>query len=92
VERSLLEVMALMAQGNGRLTTAERTRVSHRIVADARQSLATANADLQKARAAAEAHDFTSAQETLSSVRQRVSQVIARLDTALKPQNARRRS
>jgi len=48
VERSLVETTALLAQASGRLTTAERTRVPRRIVADARQSIATATSDLQK--------------------------------------------
>ena len=92
VERSMAEITALIAQANGRLTTAERTaRVSRRVVADARQSLATANSDVQKAGAAVQAQDFTAAQALLSGAKQRISQVIARLDTAIRGQNTRRR-
>jgi hypothetical protein len=91
VERSLAEVTALIAQASGRLTTAERTRVARRIVSDARQSLATANSDVQKAGAAVQKQDFAAAQALLSGVKQRISQVIERLDTAMRGQNARRR-
>jgi hypothetical protein len=92
VERSMVEVTALIAQAKGRLATAERTsRVSRRIVTDARQSLATVNSDVQKAGAAAQAQDFATAQALLSGAKQRISQVIMRLDNAMRGQNTRRR-
>ena len=91
VERSLAEITALIAQANGRLTTAERTRVARRIVTDARQSLAAANGDVQKAGAAVQAQDFAAAQKLLSGAKQRISQVITRLDAAMSGKNARRR-
>jgi len=91
VERSLAEITALIAQANGRLTTAERTRVTRRVVTDARQSLATANGDVQKAGAAVQAQDFAAAQKLLADAKQRISQVITRLDTAMSGRNARRR-
>ena len=91
VERSMAEVTALIAQANGRLATAERIRVARRIVTDAQHSLATVNSDVQKAGAAAQAQDFTAAQALLSGAKKRISQVIARLDTAIRGQNARRR-
>ena len=91
VERSLAEITALIAQANGRLTTAERTRVARRIITDARQSLAAANGDVQKAGAAVQAQDFAAAQKLLSGAKQRISQVITRLDAAMSGKNARRR-
>lgn len=91
VERSKTEVTALIAQANGRLTTAERTRVSRRVVADARQALAAAKADVQKADAAVQKQDFAGAQAALAAAKQRMSQVIIRLDNALRGQNTRRR-
>jgi hypothetical protein len=91
IERSMVEVTALLAQANGRLTTAERTRVPRRIVVDARRSIATATSDLQKARTAVQAQDFAAAQATLSGAKQLISQVITRLDAALRGQNARRK-
>lgn len=91
VERATIEITALMAQANGRLATAERTRVARRIVTDARQSLATANSDVQKAGAAVETQDFAAAQALLTGAKQRITQVITRLDTAIRGQNARRR-
>ena len=91
IERSIVEVRALLAQANGRLTTAERSRVPRRLVVDARQSITTATAELQKADAAAQAQDFASAQAAVSGAKQRVSQVITRLDAAMRGQNTRRR-
>ena len=92
VERSMAEVTALIAQARGRLATAEKTsRVPRRVVADTRQSLATVNSDVQKAGAAVQAQDFTAAQALLAGAKQRISQVIERLDTALSGKNARRR-
>jgi len=92
VERSLAEVTAMLAQANGRLTTAERAKVSRRVLTDARQSLATVNADVQKADAALQGQDFTTAQAAVMAAKQRISQVIMRLDAALRPQNTRRRN
>lgn len=91
VERSLAEITALIAQAKGRLTTAERTRVARRVVTDARQSLTAANSDVQKAGAAVQAQDFALAQKLLSDAKERISQVITRLDTAMSGKNARRR-
>ena len=91
IERSIVEVTNLLAQANGRLATAERTRVPRRIVVDARQSIATATTELQKADAAAQAQDFARAQAAVSGAKQRVSQVITRLDAAMRGQNTRRR-
>ena len=92
VERSTTEVKALLAQANGRLTTAVKTRVSPRLVADVRRSIATANDELQKSDAAVQAQDFAKAQAILAGAKQRISQVITRLDAAMRGQNARRRS
>ena len=91
VERSITEVTGMLAQAKGRLTTAERTRVSRRVLIDARQSLATADADVQKAGAALEKQDFTGAQAAVAAAKQRISQVIMRLDATMRGQNMRRR-
>lgn len=91
IERSLVEINALLAQATGRLTTAERTRVSRRIVTDAQQSLAAATDLVQKARTAVEAQDFAGAQAALADAKQRISQVIEQLDATMSGQNARRR-
>jgi hypothetical protein len=91
VERALAEINALLAQANGRLTTTEKTRVPRRIVTDAQQSLAAATDQVQEARTAADAQDFAAAQAALSDAKQRISQVIERLDDAMRAQNARRR-
>jgi hypothetical protein len=91
VERSRLEIMTLLAQANGRLGTAEKTRALRRIVTEARQALAAANADVQKADAAVLAQDFSAAQAALTGAKKRISQVITRLDAAMSGQSTRRR-
>ena len=91
LERSRVEIANLLVQASGRVGTAEKTRVSRRIVTDARQSLATANADLQKASAAIQAQDFSAAQAALDGAKKRISEVITRLDAAMGGQSTRRR-
>ena len=91
LERSRLEIANLLVQANGRVVTADKTRVPRRIVTDARQSLATASADLQKASAAIQAQDFSAAQAALDGAKKRISEVIARLDAAMAGQSTRRR-
>ena len=92
VERGLNEVTGMLAQAKGRLTTAERTRVARRILTESRQSLTLADADVQKAGAALEKQDFTAAQAAVMAAKQRIAQVITRLDAATRPQNTKRRS
>jgi hypothetical protein len=91
VDRTSLEVTALLAQAKGRLSTAEKSRVPRRVITDTRRAIATAQEEMQKAGVASEAGDIAGAQAVLSSAKQRLSDVIARLDTALRAQNARRR-
>jgi hypothetical protein len=91
VDRTSLEVTALLAQAKGRLSTAEKSRVPRRVITDTRRAIATAQEEMQKAGVASEAGDIAVAQAVLSSAKQRLSDVITRLDTALRAQNARRR-
>ncbi|MGH9242487.1 MAG: DUF4398 domain-containing protein [Vicinamibacterales bacterium] len=91
VDRATQEVIALLAQAAGRLTTAEKSRIPRRVITDARRAIATAKEEMQKAGVAVEAGDVPAAQAVLSSAKQRLSDVIAGLDAALRAQNARRR-
>ena len=91
IERTTTEVKALLAQVNGRLTTAEKTRVARRVITDTRKAVATATGDLQKADASVQAGNVAEAQAVLARAKQQLSDVIARLDAALRAQNARRR-
>jgi hypothetical protein len=85
IERSMVEMNALLAQANGRLATAEKTRVPRRVTTEARRSIAAVNDDVQKAGAAAQAQDFPAAQAALAAAKEQISQVITELDTALRP-------
>jgi hypothetical protein len=91
VERTTTEVKGLLVQANGRLTTAEKTRVAHRIITDTRKAVAIATADVQKADAAVQAGNVAEAQAVLARAKQQLSEIIIRLDAALRAQNARRR-
>ena len=91
VERTSAEVKNLLAQANGRLTTAEKSRLARRVITDTRKVIAAATGDVQKADAAVQAGNVTEAQAILARAKQQLSDVITRLDTALQPQNARRR-
>jgi hypothetical protein len=91
VERSMTEVRSLLAQASGRLTTAEKTRLARRLITDVRSAVETAKTEMQEADVALEAGDVTGAQAVLSSTKLRLSDVIARLDTALGAKNAPRR-
>ena len=91
LERSITEVSNLLVQANGRLTTAEKTRVARRTIGDAKKSIAAATEQLQKARTAAQAQEFTAAQTALTTAKERATQAITRLDEAMRPPSARRR-
>ena len=91
VERSMAEIAALLAQANGRITAAERARVPRRTVAEARRALDAVDDDVQKAGAAMQSEDYAGAQKALAGVKERIQQVIARLDAATRPQTSRRR-
>jgi hypothetical protein len=91
LERSRAEVTALLAQASGRLSTAEKTRIPRRVITDVRGAIAAAKVEMQKAGVALEAGDIAEAEAVLAGAKQRLSDVIAELDTALRAQNARRR-
>jgi uncharacterized protein DUF4398 len=91
IERAHNDVTALLARTNERLAAAEKTRVARRVITDAQRTLAAATDDVQKAGAALEAEDYAAAEKGLSGAKQRIAQVLMRLDNSLRAQNARRR-
>jgi hypothetical protein len=91
VERSMAEIAALMAQANGRVAAAEKSRVPRRALADARAALTKVNDDVQKAGAAMQADDYLAAQPALAGVKERITGVIEGLDAAAPAQSLRRR-
>lgn len=91
IERVMAEVRGLVAQAQGRLTVAEKGRVPRRLVSDARASLSQAEKDVQKAGAATQADDYDAAEAALSAAKQRITDLIASLEAATRPQPARRR-
>ena len=91
VERSMAEVASLLAQANGRVAAAGKTRVPRRALREAQQLLAAVNDDVQKAGAAMKAEDYASAQPALSGIKERITRVIALLDQSTTSQSSRRR-
>jgi len=79
VERSMAQVAALVAQANSRMAAAEQSRVPRRSLREAQQALARINADVQKAGAAMQAEDYTTAQDALNGMKERIDAVIASL-------------
>src|SRR5215216_1696387 len=91
VERSMAEVASLLAQANGRVAVAGKTRVPRRALRQAQQLLAAVNDDVQKAGAAMKAEDYASAQPALTGIKERIGRVIALLDQSRPSQSSRRR-
>jgi hypothetical protein len=92
VERSMAEVAAMLAQANGRVAVAGKTRVPRRTLREAQQLLARVNDDVQKAGAALKAEDYAGAQPALSGIKERIAKVIAMLEQSTTSQSSRRRS
>ena len=91
VERSMAEVAGLLAQANGALTAAEKTRIPRRTLTEARQALAEVNADVQKAGAAMKADDYMTAQPPMAGIKERIEKILASLDAAMTQSSRRRR-
>jgi hypothetical protein len=90
VERSMAEIAGGLAQANARLAAAGPGRVPRRVLADARQTIAQVNEDVQKADAAMKANDYLAAQPLLTGVKERIETVIKSLDATAPAQSARR--
>ncbi len=91
VERSMVEVASLLAQANGRVAVAGKTRVPRRTLREAQELLAVVNDDVQKAGAAMKAEDYASAQPALSGIKERIAKVIALLEHSTTSQSSRRK-
>lgn len=91
VERANIEITTMLAQAQGRLTTAEKNRAARRAVVDARRAIDQARGDVQKAGAATQAEDYVAAQNALSTAKARLTKVIETLDAALGTQSSKRR-
>jgi hypothetical protein len=91
VERSMAEVAGLLAQANGALTAAEKTRVPRRTLTAAREALAAVNGEVQKAGAAMKADDYMTAQPPMAGIKERIENIIASLDAAMTQSSRRRR-
>jgi len=90
MERSMAEVASLLAQANGRVAAAEKTRIPRRTLREAQALLAGVNDDVQKAGAAMKAENYPVARPALDGIKERISKIIAVLDDAAAAQSSRR--
>jgi hypothetical protein len=91
IERTLVEVDALIAKGQAQITTAERARVPPRTLRQPAADLKAATADLQKPRAAVAQGDYVAATDALKGIKARVEKVLVALNAATTSQTSRRR-
>ncbi len=91
VERSMADIAALLAEATARVQAARKARLAARILHSQEQSLATANAAVQKAGAAVKADDYLTAAKALEGVKPRIEKVIAALEVRAPAQTLRRR-
>jgi hypothetical protein len=91
IERALTDSTDLLARANERLAMAEKARLARRVIVESRRSLTAANSDLQKAGAALQAEDYMAADAAVAAAKLRITQVLARLETSMRAQTARRR-
>jgi hypothetical protein len=91
VERTQAEVSNLMTVVRGRIDVARKTRAPRRVITAATQSLASIEADVQKAGEAVKGGDYLTARPLLRDIRGRMVKTITDLDQATTTQSPRRR-
>jgi uncharacterized protein DUF4398 len=91
IERTLVEVDALIAKGQAQITAAERARVPTRTLRQPTADLKAAVADLQEPREAVARGDYLAATDALKGIKARVEKVLVALNGAATPQTSRRR-
>ncbi len=91
VERALAQLTITMAQAQTRLEQASKARVPRRTVRQLHNTLADANASVQKAGEAIDAGDYPKASDALKGVKITVDEVVAQLDQALAEKTRGRR-
>jgi hypothetical protein len=91
LEHALANLDVLVAQGQTRVTAAQRARVPAQALRQPAARLNEATAALQKAREAVNAGDYLGASKVLEGVNTRVEQALADIETATASQTSRRR-
>lgn len=91
IERTLIEVDALVTKGQRQIAAAERARVPPRLLRQPTRDLATVVADLQEPRKAVASGDYLGATQALDGMKERVEKVVADIAAATTSQTSRRR-
>ena len=89
-ERQLAQVAALLDRAKQRLAAAEAARVPRRLLTAPRDTLAGAEAALQKAGTGIQEGEYQASQEQLSESAKKLESAIAGIDTAMKSRGVRR--
>ena len=89
-ERQLAQVAALLDRTKQRLAAAEAARVPRRLLTASRDTIAEAEAAMQKAGTGIQEGEYQSSQEQLSESAKKLESAIAGIDTALKSRGVRR--
>lgn len=90
-ERLLAEAGALLEQASKAMAAAEKARAARRTLQGHRDAIAAATMSLQEARTAVSAGDYAAATKVLDGTKERITSVIAALDTLATAQTPRRR-
>ncbi len=91
VERTLAQLTLSLSQAQTRLEAAQTARVPPHALRQPRETLAAANAAVQRAGDAINAGDYPKASEDLKDVKVRVDGVVTQLDAAMAASSKRRR-
>ena len=91
VERDMAQIAALIAEANGRLAAATRSRAPRRVVDGPRRELAAVDASVQKAGAAMRADDYLAARTALQGVKERIAEAMRTLEAPAVQSSRRKR-
>ena len=90
-ERTLPELEKLIAQAEGQIQAARKTRTPARLIDNPAKELTAIRADVQKAREMVEAGDYFAVEMELDGIRERIDSVTAAVAEATAPPARRRR-
>jgi len=83
VDRAVVEITTLVAQGRARLAAASRARVPRGRLAQPARALTAADSALQKSGEAIAADDYLAARAALEGVKERLKAALAAIDDAM---------
>ena len=90
VDRAVVEITTLVAQGRARLAAASRARVPRGPLAQPARALTAADSALQKSGEAIAADDYLAARAALAGVKERVGAALAAINDAMQARSPQR--